>query len=301
MKRIICFATMLLVVQSAFACDVCGGSSSGNYFGILPNYRKNYIALKYHFRSYQSRHHDEYTGEMTGNSTEVFNTIELWGRMNVSKKLQLYAIVPFNSSKQTLDGIASNTSSLGDINLIAGYHILNTGEGNASLKQSLQLLAGIKLATGKYSANNSDRQLHMNMQPGSGSYDFPLSLVYTVRYKQTGANAECSYRFNTENNSGYQFGNKLSSSLRFFYWKDIKQGSILPQLGLSYESAAKDVSARTADEFSGGSILHFTSGVDLNIKQFNLGLNYQLPLQQSLSNGMTKANAKFSLSLGFLF
>ncbi|MDP1051393.1 hypothetical protein, partial [Klebsiella quasipneumoniae] len=79
----------------------------------------------------------------------------------------------------------------------------------------------------KYDLNSSEEVANPNFQLGTGSTDFLLNAIYTVRYNQWGLNTDLTYKINTKNSNQYQYGNKLTTALTAFYTKDVGKGNTL--------------------------------------------------------------------------
>ena len=98
---------------SANACDVGGCGNNGNYIGILPEFQKRLVGLR--FRSNGLRSHVGQNGRDTYMTThEVYNTVELWSSYKVNKKVNLMYYIPLNyNAKESTVG-RSTISGLGD-------------------------------------------------------------------------------------------------------------------------------------------------------------------------------------------
>ncbi|MFZ4057992.1 MAG: transporter, partial [Ferruginibacter sp.] len=213
-------------------------------------------------------------------STEYFNSVEVWSRWHVGKRIQLFAFVPFNHFRQVEMGAAVKASGIGDITL-AGYYTLYNDAANKDkiFKQTLQAGGGVKLPTGKFIASSGSQQLNPSINTGSGSVDFLVNTLYSCRYKRLGVSAEANVRLNSENNDYFQYGHRFTGSARVFYWKDLgKKISILPNAGLMVETAAKDAHYQQKQQFSGGRITSFISGIDVYMGKWNWSTSYHLPL-----------------------
>src|SRR6476659_4700501 len=144
MKRAVLFAALCFSLLQTFACDICG-CSSGNYFiGLLPQFRKHFIGTRYTFRSYTSH----VAGDASQFSHDFYQTVELWGGMNVGRKWQVMAFVPYNINKQNSDDGLNHSSGLGDITVIGNYKLLDTRTGTKKgdwLSQQLFIGGGVKL------------------------------------------------------------------------------------------------------------------------------------------------------------
>jgi hypothetical protein len=73
-----------------------------------------------------------------------------------------------------------------------------------------------------------------NLQAGTGSTDFIINGIYTIR-KKLGFNAEAIGRINTFNNLQHKFGNRINIGLQAFYWFNVHGYSLLPHAGFAYE------------------------------------------------------------------
>lgn len=300
MKKILLLLVMIITMQYIYACEICGGSSAGSYFGILPDYKTNFIAFKHRYRSFTSRHLTE-SSEPEMTSADRFHTAEIWGRINLNKRLQLFAILPLNFYSQKTDAGITNSNGIGDVSLQLSYILINTSGDKKSVQQLLQLGAGIKLPTGAHKVVSNGEKLHQNMQPGSGTFDFPISLIYTIRKKNIGLSTEASYRINTFNKDNIAYGNKFTSSARSFYVVTKRSTSIIPHAGISFEFAGKDFDGIEVNNYSGGKVINFVTGVDLHLKRFSLGFGWQQPIKSDLAQGRITPHASFNSSINILF
>jgi hypothetical protein len=271
----------ILIDISANACDVCGCSLGGNYYGILPQFSKNFIGLRWSQAKFYAHmdHDSQYLADEYSHDT--YNKVELWGRFYVNKKFQVFAFVPY--SFNTMNGTEQVISAhgLGDITLLGNYLIFNTGEDKTrKFKHTLMAGAGIKLPTGSNDLSDRGKLVNANFQMGTGSTDFLTSAVYTLRYQKVGLNTETGYKINTRNADKYHFGNQFHASSQFFYWQKVKSFSFLPNAGAYYEQAARHKQGSVVQANTGGAALFATAGLETYFKNFTLGVNYKHPLSQ---------------------
>lgn len=290
---------LLFAEFQANACDVCGCSMGGTNLGILPQFHKNFIGLHYFYRGFSSEH--TILGSDTKSiSQESFQTTELRGRFRLSERIQLFTLVPINFNQQKENNITSTFSGIGDITVFANYSIYNNGDSlDRKWKHNLQLGGGIKTPIGSYKKLDKNNILNPNVQTGSGSFDFLLDAIYTIRYKKWGLNNTAFYRYNTTNSNDYKFGNRFTLSSSFFYWANIKGYSLLPSIGINYDLADNDVHNKFTVDHSGGNLLFTTFGLDFYYKKFTFGINYQLPVYQD--SPITKGNSKIGATLLYNF
>lgn len=293
---------VLFASSSAYACEVCGCSLGGNYFGILPQFHGHFVGLRHQYRSFRSEHLPLFNESEILVSHEYFHTTELWGRWNPSKKVQLFAFVPVNFMRKQEAGITTLENGLGDVSLIANVVLLNTGDDiRNTWKHALQLGGGVKIPTGRSNLKLADGEVNPNFQLGTGSFDFPLNAIYTVRYKRAGFSTEVNYRINTANHDGYRFGNQLNTAARLFYWQQAGLVNFLPSVGTLWEYAAQSLENGVRQDLSGGQSIWLTAGLDVFFNRFSVGVSYQQVMYQHLSDGQLTSYPRVAANLNFLF
>lgn len=299
MKKLFLLLIALLAFSTnSHACDK-GCTMGGSYFGILPQFHKNFAGLRYTSRSYTITathgHHTEIT-------EEHFTTTELWGRIVPVKNVQVFAFVPYTINNQAGSHGTVKSQGFGDVTLLANYSLINTGDSlRHTLKHSLQLGGGIKLATGATNIKQHEETLASNMQPGTGSTDYLLNGIYTIRYKQMGLNNDVTYRFNSENKNGYKFGDRISASSNVFYWQQVGNISVLPSAGIYYEHAEGDKEHGVANRQKGGDSYFTNLGLNVYVKNLAIGGTYQLPVSSTEAHHATKGNNRTMLNLTYMF
>lgn len=295
---------LMHVVPNANACEICGCSVNGYQFGILPQFKKHFVGVRHQVRSFRSQHLISQQLYILGNqSREYYHSTELWGRFQVGKKWQLFAFLPYHHFKQEEAGTVSRANGLGDVSLMGYYTVYNTAnQFNRTFKQTLQFGGGIKLPTGRFLPFRGETELNPHLNTGTGSVDYFVNGIHTMRYKRFGLTAEASYRINTENRNQFRYGNRLTTAARFFYWKDIsKKVSVLPQLGLTWERAQQDYLYSDKQRFTGGSVTQLVSGVDVFSSHLGFSVSYHLPLQQRLARGLVHVNPQVNLGVTYIF
>jgi hypothetical protein len=299
MKRLFILLIALLAVSfSGQACDK-GCTMGGSYMGILPQFHKNFVGLRHTTRAYTTTathgHHVQVTDEH-------FATTELWGRFIPVKNVQVFAFVPYMFNEQHSGHSTLKSKGFGDVTLMANYSLLNTGDSlGRNLKHTLQLGGGVKLATGTYRNQVNGEALAANMQPGTGSTDYLVNGIYTIRFKQLGLSNDFTYRFNTENSNGYQFGDRFSASSNLFYWQNVKNISVLPSAGLYYEHAKGDRFEGMENAQKGGDSYFTNLGLNVYVKNIAVGGNLQLPITSTEAHHQTEGNTRSMVNVTFMF
>ena len=215
------------------------------------------------------------------------------------------AAIPYNFDEQVNQGLTRKKNGLGDISFSGFYQLINSRKtiNSKLLVQSLWLGAGIKLPTGKYNPKDkSNTTESANLfQLGTGSTDFIFNAMYDIRLQDAGINATGSYKINTTNKYGYQYGNKFSMNAQAYYKFRIKEKSVIaPNAGVMFEKGQTDVDNGFVVDISGGKLLMGTVGAETVFNKISVGANFQTPLSQDLANGIIKAKNRAMVHISFL-
>lgn len=289
--------------NASIACDICGCGVGNTYVGILPEFRKHIFGLRYRYNSLIT--HVGIGGSVTYLTTnEYYKNLELWGAFSLHKKIKLQASIPFTFNQKTNQDISHYKNGIGDASIIAFYELLNKRNSlqNKILIHNLWIGGGFKLPTGKYNPIDKGTNNNTNLfQSGTGSFDFSLNGMYDLRYQDVGINIAANIKMNTQNQYQYQYGNKFTLSSQLYYkFKIANSLSLVPNVGLIYETAQKDIDNNIIADISGGNLTMGSIGIETAYKKMALGINWQTPVQQNLANGIIKANNRSMLHISFL-
>ncbi len=291
---------MVLCTHFVKACDICGCAASGSQLGILPQLNKHFIGYQYRFSRFNSLPHS--AAEGNSSTHETFHTNQVWTRFVIVKGIQLIAFLPYKMNIRNTEKETIKVNGLSDVTLLSNVILINTAENAThTTKHALQLSAGIKLPTGKSDAVQNGLMLHNNIQLGTGSFDIPVNLVYTLRYKSFGSNVELNFTKNGNNKRHFQFGNRTATTLRTFIWKDYKNISFLPNLGFTYEYAMQDRQNEMIQDYTGGENVLAQCGLDTYYKHFGLNLLFQKPVYQNIGDGHIKNSPRLTANFIYLF
>lgn len=309
MKKLIIITIILLSVSISKACDICGCGVGGYYIGLLPDFNKRFMGLRYQYSRLTTQL------DIDGNHTalsrdEKYNSMELWGAWNIGDRWRILGIIPYNFNERYTNGsdLLQKKSGLGDIVLNSYFKLfekMNTTSSNKLLVQSLWLGAGIKIPTGEYDVveqQNTNGNSPNIFQLGTGSVDFMANLMYDIRIQDFGINTNATYKFNSINKDDYHYGNKLMANTTFYYKIALRANMrIAPNLGIAYENQQHDRTMGYKIEETGGNILNGTIGAEVNLNRVSFGVTYQNPLSQNLAQGRIKADNKFLAHVSFSF
>lgn len=278
-----------------YYCDACGCSASGGGMGFSSMIDQNFAGLRYFNQSYSSRN------GVFNNSPwvdENFNTIQAWGRIPVSRKVQLSVQVPYHFHNRELTTGHQEISGLGDITVLGFYTIVQTVNDTAIYAHTLQIGGGIKAPTGKYKADNNG-SVNPSFQVGTGSWDYIAAAEYVLRRKSLGLNAMVNYVVKTTNDKEYRFGNQLNYAATFFYVFEEPKLTIVPQAGIAGEVYDANKQFGEALPDTAGRALFGKVGVEAGVGKFSLGVNGMLPINQNLTGGRVEANYRWSVNLNY--
>lgn len=302
MKKVFLFILIIASSLSTIACDICGCGLGNYYVGLLPQFSRSFIGLRYQF----SKFHTRIKNNNAEYSNDLFETAEVWGGFNVGKKWQILAMVPFNIVNQNSDEGFSKNNGVGDVTVMANYKLFDHTFGTLNKKlinQQLWIGGGLKLATGKFSADKNDPAFIAlaNTQVGTGSTDFIFNVLYNININRLGFSNSVRYKINTANTDAYFFGNKFTSSSIAYYRVTKNKTTITPNAGLLYEqTAVNKLNSKIIDE-TGGYLLSTAAGMEINFGKITVGGNLQLPLQQNFANRQTVNQIKGMVHLTFAF
>ena len=300
MKKIIITISILLSVTFLKACPFCGCGTGNYYIGLLPTFSKHFIGVRYQYTSFRTSVKED----PSQFSHDRFQSVELWGGWNIGKRWQLMAIVPFNFIHQTSDDAITNNNGIGDIAAIANYKVFSKVSPLGAKKRITQqfwLGAGVKVPTGKFSADQTDEALVAiaNTQAGTGSTDFLINGMYNININNFGVTSGVRYKINTTNNDRYYFGDKLSANSLAYYAINRKETTFTPNAGFTFEHNNANKLANEKISVTGGYLFCAAAGMEMNMKKVTVGFNAQLPLKQNFSDHQTETKVKGMVHVTF--
>lgn len=300
MKKIFLIVSFLVTSLTSQACEFCGCGVGNFYLGILPQFHKQFVGVRY-----QAQWYNSHVGLHPSLATsEYFQTTEIWSRFYPTSKLQIITLIPYHFNQQITTSGSVYLEGLGDVPILVNYNVYNTIKIDPLIpfKHSVWLGGGVKLPTGKFNfIESSSAGANQNFQLGTGSVDFMLSGIYTLRYEKWGINADATYKINTYNTNNYKFGNKLTGSLSFMFVQQIRKIGVMPNLGFYTEQSAENLSGDVAISDSGGSANFATGGIEAYWKKLSIGFSYRTPFSQNLANGRIVARDRLMAHVTFLF
>lgn len=304
--NIIFLAILFLVSLDLLACDACGCSSGGNFVGLLPQFHKKFVGLRYkssYFNVDPTKFHGlaDHSDQLPHKDT--YSVTELWARFYPAKRLQLLAFLPYGVNTKTEGGVTDEIKGVGDMSAILSTIIFNTTDSlEHNFRHALLVGAGVKLPTGKYQQRDTSKVLYAPaFQIGTGAYSFLLNVIYTVRYKNFGLNSNVTYSYNGKAENDYRFGSNFSAANSLFYWIKLNNVSVIPNTGIFFQDFAKDVQYSTYQALTGGRHLYGILGCEVYFSRFALGITYQAPMVKQSPIETPISDGKMVASISVVF
>lgn len=273
-------------------CDACGCAAGNGSSGFESLLNPQFVGIKYFAQHYKAKE-NLFVKDLT--QDEYFNTIQIWGKIPLTKKLSVYASLPFHfHEKKTLQGDI-NISGIGDLNLMGIYQFLNS-KGNI---HQLSGGIGLKLPLGKFDEKGISG-VNPSFQLGTGSWDYQMAVNYKFQKNKIAVLLNTDYTIKTENKKHYHFGNQWNYAATGFYRLSENDTTIFSgKAGFQGEVYDRN---RQFDEVlpnTAGSALYGKIGFEVSYKRFSLGSEVMLPVYSRLAGGDIEAKSRFSIFLNF--
>ncbi|WP_207428745.1 hypothetical protein [Pedobacter sp. SYSU D00535] len=281
-----------LLGGNVMACDICGC-----FMGITPYDNQSSIAFLYRYRSfsgYQGQSHPVFPegskffrlgsqtdGEISHHNSdpsdyEVYRALEVRARYFLSQRMELNAILPYNSNSEQYNGNLNTVAGIGDANLYGGYHLLR--KLDRKLNQRLIVGLGVKLPTGKSDVTNYKGLRYSTLtQTGTGSTDGFAYFNYLAGYKKLGLSLSGTYKVNGENRDEESIANSTTGFLNLFYNQSLNTSlKMVPSVQFAYEYSAgeKYKGVKTGEHVMNN--LMAGAGLDFFVKNVTLNMAYQV-------------------------
>jgi hypothetical protein len=109
-----------------------------------------------------------------------------------------------------------------------------------------------------------------------------------------------TYKMNTSNKQDYRFGNRLLSVVQFKYVKDIRDISIIPNIGVVVEKMNADKESGSSVDHTGGHNIQATIGLDVNDRKVAFGIFYSKSIKQDLAMGHIQSMPGVNVHVSFI-
>lgn len=209
-----------------------------------------------------------------------------------------------NVMKQAMDPV----QDIGDVTVMGLYRIYTSSEIRTT--DSITIGAGIKTPTGS-STKKSDngRFIHAHMQPGTGSWDPIISIIYTKMANPFLLQADATYQIAARNSNGYKFGDSFTTNLSGKYAVS-SSFNILGGLTYLHLNRAGDKEGKYTDLTSlmddttntGGDSIWFSPGIQvLPLKNGMIDLKVQFPIWEHVNGVQLVSRYRILFGVSYTF
>jgi len=302
MKKILALTIILtLTFTDLYSCDICGGGAGNYYVGLLPQFNKKLIGIRYQFNQLNTNL-DIHGNKTALSNTEKYQTLDIWGAWNIGNKWRVMTTIPYSFIEKEHLGTNQifKKQGLSDLTLTGYYNLLKITRSN--INQSIWIGTGIKLPTGKYNNLEVKNNSPNIFQLGTGSTDFLTQLNYDININSWGLNTTINYKINTKNTDEYKYGNKLTTNISFY--RSLKFGyntRLIPNIGVLYENQQKDQTMKYDIDQTGGNILQGSYGIEATTGKISIGANYQKPISQKIASNRVDLTNKYMIHISYSF
>ncbi len=220
-------------------------------------------------------------------------------------------IVPFVHKSMDFtapDGVprSYSTGGVGDVILDTKWVFLNKNRLGGTTRLGIE--GGVKIPLGKTSAEFPDGTTAPRpLQVGTGSWDFPFKVLFTMSEGHFGLLSNLGYRVNTTHD-GFKAGNvfsyDLATGLRFVPWvyRSLRDQSLVLYLELNGEVGARSEVGGLSAPDSGGHLLFLSPDLQwIPLPWLLFEGSVQFPIVQDLNGTQLKHSTRFQLGTRFRF
>jgi hypothetical protein len=288
----------------------CGCDMFIAYQGIMPSDYNGSIGVNMRqrfFKGAASIHdHSDGSTHTHGQMNQLLANYELNYRFFLTRKLSISGNLPIadyqltsNKSLNTIRNVG-----IGDPHVLLKYEIISPNNiEEVNTKHRLLLGTGVKLPLGSsYKDFINDTPMDENLlqlQLGTGSFDWIINANYQLRYKNVGLQTDVSFKKNFLNKFGFEKGKQMNLQANFFYQKRWSKTVMMAILGALYENAASDKINKNILINTGGSNLYGNVGAEIFMKKVSVYFNYQPLFSQTLNGFQMKNYLRFTLGINY--
>ncbi|MDR2235950.1 MAG: transporter [Chryseobacterium sp.] len=271
-------------------CDACGCAAGNGSSGFESLLNPQFIGIKYFAQHYKAKE-NLFVKDLT--QDQYFNTLQLWGKIPVTKKLSVYASLPFHfHEKKTAQGDI-RINGMGDLNLMGIYQVIHSKDNTHQLNGGL----GVKVPLGKFDEKGISG-VNPSFQLGTGSWDYQAALNYKFQKDKVAVLVNTDYTVKTENKKHYRFGNQWNYAATGFYQIRGNEKTVFSvKAGFQGEVYAANRQFDEMQPRTSGSALYGKLGFETSFRKLSLGTELMLPAYTDLAGGDIEAKSRFSIFL----
>ncbi len=210
-----------------------------------------------------------------------------------------------------MDMTMAPVSGLGDITVMGLYRLRSDREIRPTNAVTLGL--GVKTASGSSTEKSaSGRLVHAHMQPGTGSWDPLLSVMYTKMANPFLLQADVTYQYTTKNRQAYELGDSVAINVsgKYAVVKEFNVTAGLTYLDVGrasdqdgrYYNPATNSSLMDDPANTGGQSLWFSPGIQvLPIRNFLIDLKVQAPVWEKVNGIQLVSSYRYLVGVSYNF
>jgi hypothetical protein len=269
-------------------CDACGCAAGNGSSGFESLLNPQFIGIKYFAQHYKAKE-NLFVKDLT--QDQYFNTIQLWGKIPLTKKLSVYASLPFHFHEKKTQQGDIKINGIGDLNVLGIYQLFNSKNTFHQLNGGV----GVKVPLGKFDEKGITG-VNPSFQLGTGSWDYQMVLNYRYQKNKIAVLFNTDYTIKTENKKHYDFGNQWNYSATGFY-QFYKNDNVIfsGKTGLQGEVYNANKQFKEVLPNTAGSALYGKLGFEAAYKKFSLGSEIMLPAYSNLAGGDIEAKSRVSI------
>lgn len=294
--KFLCITVLLLTgAIPLWACNHCGGASTGNAMGMLPISSRNFAGTMCLYSQQSVFEDDRLISRFTGVLSSTFVSINLID--NVS--LQVTVPLACNNLHVFSNDVETHVQEvfLGDIQLIARYTL---PLGIDSIKQSsktLSVFLGAELPSGVYNGNYKQDDMPVTFYPGSQSIDPIAGLQYQFNQGKYTLGGNALYRYSTFNKDQFKAGFQLNTSI----FASRKFGAWSPFCGLGVDIKGNDWKYTFEQEGSNFTAGYAMAGLEWSGRNVLVGTRNHINLYSQFGETDTKSPGMVSAYFSYFF
>lgn len=275
------------------ACDICGGITSSVQVGLLNRVNSEYINMVYSRNLFHAR-------EDLGYDHDVFETVQLSWQKYLDDRWSILAQQGYRWNIRYSDEGEYGLNGLTNTNIAVNYRILN--RSSETLNFIWRSGLSCKLPTGRFEENLYDKNLPDNFNPSDGSWGVGLSNDLILSASNHGFILNTDYRLSFKDPRNYRRGATATAQTTYYMNKETGELTVMPYGSIFYEwiDEYRYPSERVIDG-TGGHGLFVMAGLNVDMKNFNFGLNYSHPIVSDYGEGRISAGGRLQFQTTYLF
>ena len=287
------FLTIIISSKEIFACESCTIPNLGRNRGtVTTESRDKKWFFKYLFEQQKwekldiqaahGLHHDGH--DIHAKTTQDFHHLSLGNHLTES--FTVFTEIPYviRRSKEVEDhsilGSNQESEGWGDLFLFGDYAFFKEENKSGSL------VGGIKFPAGSTDeVNSAGDKFEIELQPGTGSFDYVVGGVYKQQMNRVDLLANMAYVFKTEGARDFEFGDLFSTSLFVDYLLNPESKMFNTKVGIDanfqYEQKQNHNGSKVPD--SGGTTLLLGPALNIGATQdIAIFSSFMFPVYQNL-------------------